>query len=122
MYFNKKYERIGGLFITPFRSKHIDDDQYLQHVANYIHLNPAELHESQWKEGRVSDLTLLKNYLLNYRYSSLCDHQGISRNESALLDVMLIKELFSTSKFSAMLKEAAQYYKDHSPPIIKGSP
>ncbi len=42
MYFNTKYERSGGLFTRPFRSRHVADDRHLQHVVDYIHLNPGE--------------------------------------------------------------------------------
>ena len=43
MYFNEKNDRIGSLFVGPFRSKHIAQDAYLRRVTQYIHLNPAEL-------------------------------------------------------------------------------
>jgi len=43
MYFNKRYERTGGLFQGTFKSKHIGDDAYLLHLSRYIHLNALEL-------------------------------------------------------------------------------
>lgn len=44
MYFNARYERVGSLFVKPFRSKHIDTDRYFQYLINYLHCNPAELY------------------------------------------------------------------------------
>lgn len=42
MYFNKKYERRGPLFESHYLASHIDQDNYLQHISRYIHLNPRE--------------------------------------------------------------------------------
>ena len=86
MYFNAKNERIGGLFVKPFRSKHIDDDSYLQRLVPYVHLNPAELFEPGWKDGRVVDRPGLSTKLKNYRYSSLPEYDGSQRLESRILD------------------------------------
>ena len=42
MYFNKKYDRVGSLFQGPYRSKLIENENYLLHLSRYIHLNPSE--------------------------------------------------------------------------------
>lgn len=39
-YFNKKYERVGGLFQGKFKSVLIDNESYLLHLSRYIHQNP----------------------------------------------------------------------------------
>jgi len=111
MYFNKKNDRVGNLFVKPFRSKHIVDDRYFRHVANYIHLNPAELSEPGWKEGRVQDIKRLGLYMNTYSHSSFIEYLGKSRPESAILD----KEAFSLlssnmSPVEEMLSEASAYY------------
>src|SRR3989344_8017211 len=36
MYFNAKNERVGNLFMKPFRARHVGDDRYFQHVLQYI--------------------------------------------------------------------------------------
>lgn len=69
MYFNIKNERSGSLFQGPFRSIHVDDDQYLQYLYSYIHLNPAKLRDPQWKECVRSKNELMK-FVENYPYSS----------------------------------------------------
>ena len=42
MFFNTSRERTGNLFVKPFRSKHIKDDEYLKRVTQYIPFNPIE--------------------------------------------------------------------------------
>jgi len=39
MYFNKKYERSGGLFQGTFKAKHVATDQDLRQVFSYVVLN-----------------------------------------------------------------------------------
>jgi putative transposase len=58
MYFNKRYGRIGPLFQQRFKASSILDDQYLQHISRYIHLNPSNYHDWQWSS--------LKYYTNNY--------------------------------------------------------
>jgi len=86
MYFNIKYERIGSLFVKPFRSKHITDDYYFKYIVQYIHLNAVELYEPAWKNGVVKNLKKLEKQLIAYRYSSFPDYHGIIRPEKAILD------------------------------------
>jgi putative transposase len=40
MYFNKKYQRRGTLYESPYKSVLISSDDQLKHVSRYIHLNP----------------------------------------------------------------------------------
>ncbi len=78
MYFNIKNERVGNLFYKPFRSKHVPDDRYGQHVYNYIHANPSELcvNESQ---------KTIAIYIESYPYSSLVDRIANNRPERTIL-------------------------------------
>ncbi|MBC7943157.1 transposase [Candidatus Saccharibacteria bacterium] len=43
MYFNKKYQRTGGLYEGPFLASRIENEAYLWHVSRYIHLNPLDI-------------------------------------------------------------------------------
>jgi hypothetical protein len=45
MYFNKKYQRSGGLYEGPFLASRITNDGYLWHVSRYIHLSPLNIGE-----------------------------------------------------------------------------
>lgn len=108
-YFNIKHERVGNVFIKPFRSKHINDDRYHKRVAQYIHLNPAELFDPGWKSGKVRNIDLLKKRLEQYRYSSLPDYCGIARPENTILDACS-KELLMDLPLAELVDEAAAYY------------
>lgn len=41
-YYNKKYQRMGGLFINNFRRKEFHSDDSLKRLICYIHSNPVE--------------------------------------------------------------------------------
>lgn len=79
MYFNLKNARIGNLFVKPFRSKHIGDDRYLRHVAQYIHLNAAALFEPKIKTGDVKTFDVIERKMKTYRYSSFVDYSQTER-------------------------------------------
>ncbi|MBI5456353.1 transposase [Candidatus Kaiserbacteria bacterium] len=113
MYFNIKNARVGNLFVKPFRSKHIDNDAYLRKVAQYIHLNPAELFEASWKQGKVKDLRALQKYLIEYPYSSFSAYAEKDRTQKNILN----NELFSLINdnlppIRELLTESTSYYKD----------
>lgn len=38
---NKEYNRTGSLFQRPFRRKKVKEEEYLQNLVIYIHLNPS---------------------------------------------------------------------------------
>ena len=42
MYFNNRYNRVGGLFQASYKASLINADTYLHHISRYIHLNPDE--------------------------------------------------------------------------------
>lgn len=42
MYFNNRYNRVGGLFQGSYKASRIDEDAYLDHISRYIHLNPKD--------------------------------------------------------------------------------
>ena len=113
MYFNEKHGRTGNLFIKPFRSKHIHSDSYLRRVAQYIHLNPIELFEPSWKEGKVKKMHTLERNLLAYPFSSLPDYFDVRRFERNILDngaVDLIRDNLPT--LGATLSEVRAYYEE----------
>lgn len=116
MYFNLKYERNGSLFAKPFKSRHVSDDRYFQKVLQYIHFNPAEIFEPQWKDGVVHSMEVLEERLIGYPYSSL----GSYVNKRNVLRPILDASVFDVeSQLSPreMLVEAREYY-EH----VKASP
>ena len=42
MYFNKKYNRVGGLFQGHYKAVQVLNDSYLLHLSRYIHMNPQK--------------------------------------------------------------------------------
>lgn len=74
MYFNKKNDRVGSLLQGTFKSEHIGDDRYLRYMYAYIHLNPAKLKNSNWKQQPKAFLNQLKKFIATYPYGSLQEY------------------------------------------------
>lgn len=91
MYFNSVYDRSGVLFQGKFKSKFVHDESYLSNLVSYIHLNPLELHQKDWKKNGVKDFTESKEFLEGYRWSSYRDFIG-KKNFFSLLDFGVIRE------------------------------
>lgn len=69
-YFNEKHRRTGSLFESTFKSEHAVNDNYAKYLFSYIHLNPAKLKDSKWKERKFGDLAKLRSFVTEYPYSS----------------------------------------------------
>ena len=111
MYFNKKHNRTGTLFSSRFKAKHVDTDEYLKRLVNYVHSNPAEIFEPGWKQGDVQDEALLRRQLLGYRFSSLPDYEGGARLEGQILNTYaLLDTLEERPSFSTLLQDAQDFY------------
>lgn len=91
-YFNEKYERSGTLFQGKFKAKHIDNDAYLTQLTKYIHLNPVDLCEPEWKKKGLQNPEMAKDFLKNYRWSSLKDYIG-EKNYPSLIQKDLIMSM-----------------------------
>jgi|SRR3989344_2463951 len=51
-YFNKRYQRKGHLFESTYSSIHIDNNEYLNHLSAYIHLNIGKMKYWRGKEEK----------------------------------------------------------------------
>ncbi|OGG52908.1 hypothetical protein A3H16_03990 [Candidatus Kaiserbacteria bacterium RIFCSPLOWO2_12_FULL_53_8] len=110
MYFNEKNERVGNLFVKPFRSRRIGTDRYFQRVLQYIHCNPAELYEPAWKSGSVRNIRTLEKKLVDYPYSSLRNYSLPKSNNR-----ILSKDGFDVADHPSaarMIEDARSYYAD----------
>ncbi|HEY4715153.1 hypothetical protein A3A09_01590 [Candidatus Nomurabacteria bacterium RIFCSPLOWO2_01_FULL_42_20] len=117
MHFNKKYERSGALFTRPFKSEHINDDNYFRYLFAYIHLNPVKLIDSKWKENGIKDLKKTKEFLSSYEYSSFLDFLRKNRPERKILAFDDIPDYFSeVSDF----KDFIEYFLENTP--VKEAP
>lgn len=70
MYFNQKYERVGGLFQGRYKAALVHDDAHFTYLPSYIHLNPIKIYR-----GSTSINQKLK-FLYDYRWSSFPDYIG----------------------------------------------
>jgi putative transposase len=71
-YINIKNNRLGPIFESRFKAKHIDSNEYLLHLSLYIHLNPLDiLAGKEWRKGKLKDWSSKKKRLLNYPWSSI---------------------------------------------------
>jgi putative transposase len=98
MYFNEKYERNGVLFQGKFKAILIETDEYLTHLSRYIHLNPLELLEPDWKQKGIEDRSRTESFLCEYRWSSFLDYIGI-RNFSSVTKRELIQSYFTPGSY-----------------------
>lgn len=111
MYFNKRRERIGNLFVGPFKSRHIHNDAYIQRVIDYIHCNPADLYEPKWKQGEVRDPARLEKKLLAYPYSSFNAFADRSHACRSIIDTEIF-EIYRSVSPTRMIADSAAYYKE----------
>jgi REP element-mobilizing transposase RayT len=62
---NKRYNRVGHLFQGPFKSIHIDKDEYLLHLSRYLHMNPVTaglvVQPEEWEFSSCRDYIGLRN-------------------------------------------------------------
>lgn len=75
-YLNRKYQRKGYVFQNRFRSVHIEDNDQLGIVFNYIHVNPISLIEPGWKEKGIKNPKKVLEFLEDYKWSSYQDYIG----------------------------------------------
>ena len=97
LYFNQKYKRTGSLFEGKFKRIYIDKDEYLIHLSRYIHLNPIELIQHDWKKRGIKDWEKVNEFLKNYRWSSYPDYIG-KKNFPSVIKKDFLMGYFDKSK------------------------
>ncbi|MFH1170154.1 MAG: transposase [Candidatus Vogelbacteria bacterium] len=115
MYFNKKYQRTGSLFEGPFRAKHVDNDNYLKYLFAYVHLNPVKITDPQnWEKKIIPDVEKAKNYLSQYRFSSLPYYLGEKLPENKIINPKSFPDYFTPNaeKFSSFINDWLTYAED----------
>ena len=106
MYFNIKYKRSGALYQGAFKAKRILSDQNFNRAVSYIHANPAELIEPEWKQGIILNEEKLRGFLSEYRYSSFPDY-SVERPESSIINKQAILETLDVPQTIDQLIEEA---------------
>lgn len=107
MYFNTKNERSGALFTRPFRSKHVDNDEYFRWALAYILLNPLELHQYDWKGAGVRNIAAARTFMQHYRYSSFSDFVSL-RPAAKILNLQSLDE-YNLRTFDNLLAELTKH-------------
>ncbi len=95
MYFRTRYKRVGTIFESSYKAKHIDTDEYLEYLFSYIHLNPVEHIEPKWKEKGIQNLDRAEKYAKEYRFSSFKDFCGQEKNKNPILEISKFPKYFT---------------------------
>lgn len=93
VYFNKRYQRVGGLFQGPYKAVLIENENYLLHLSRYIHLNP--LNHQPVKESP-----------LHMYYSSYGEYLGLRK--TSWIKTGLILSFFKSAQ-KTNLKDCLSY-------------
>lgn len=109
-YFNKKYQRFGGLFQRPFKAVHIRTEDQLLIAITYIHLNPIDLIEPNWKIKGISNPQKVREFLESYPWSSYPHYLG-KVNFSWLIDSDFLKEILKSPEDFRNFVEARVFHK-----------
>ncbi len=95
-YINVKKDRLGPLFESRFKTKHIDSNTYLIHLSIYIHLNPLDILSGKaWRNHSLQNWHLQKKKLLEYPWSSLKSFLLDNYNDPILSGIQVIANQFS---------------------------
>jgi len=70
MYFNKKYERTGGLFEGKFKAQHVTENNHLKYLFSYIYLNPLKILDPKWKTEKIKNTQKFYQFISRYPHSS----------------------------------------------------
>jgi len=116
MHFNARRERTGALFAGTYKAKHIDDDRYLKKVIPYVILNPAELFEPKWKQGKC-DIEKMRAQLLEYPYSSVKEFFGKDATAQKITGAGIREYYDRMPALTEMLEDACDYYREYSPEV-----
>ena|SRR3989344_2283016 len=93
MYFNKKYQRVGGLFQGRFKAALVNEEAHFLHLPFYIHTNPLDYFHYR---GSTSIMEIM-GFLENYRWSSFPDYVG-RKNFPSVTSREFILEFFGGLK------------------------
>ena len=95
-YFNKKYKRSGSLFQGPFKSIHIESNEYLLYLSAYVNKN-----------------NFIHGYNLDdWKYSSLLDYLGKRSGKLCNKEIILGQFNNDVEQYSEFLEKNALYLKE----------
>ena len=91
MYFNQKYERVGGLFQGRYKAVLVKRESHFIYLPTYIHTNPLKIYRGSTSINKVM------NFLQSYRWSSFPDYIG-HKNFPSLTSRDFLLEYFGGEK------------------------
>lgn len=93
-YFNKKNNRVGGLFQGPFKAVPVEEDLYLKYLLIYLNVvNPGQFIEPELKEKGVQNIEEILRYAESYPWSTHQDY--LKRRDSLIINKGLLGEIFN---------------------------
>lgn len=92
-YFNIKFKRDGVLLQGKYKAKLVEEEAHFIYLPHYIHLNPLDLADIQWRKGKIKNVEKALKFLISYRWSSYLDYIGI-RNLPSLTQRRFLLDLF----------------------------
>lgn len=107
MYFNQKYERVGGLFQGRFKAVLVSEEAHFMYLPHYIHQNPISL--INYGGSTSIDWRKAMEFLENYRWSSFPDYIG-KKNFPSVTSREFLLEVFEGAK--NYKKETVEFLKD----------
>ncbi len=90
MYFNRKYDRTGGLFESIYKAVLVENESQLLHLSRYIHLNPINLKLTRF--GPVATMATASPH--EYEYSSYSKY--LQKQTLSWFDSQPILAMFGT--------------------------
>jgi len=76
IYFNQQNKRSGSLFESRYKCVPIKTDTQLSNSFVYVHTNPVELKDPQWKQFKVKNYKTAVAWVQDYPWSSYRDYMG----------------------------------------------
>lgn len=106
-FFNEKYERSGYLWQGKYKKILISHDAQFEYIPYYVHLNPLDYTNYEWRTGGVSstDFQLAKIQLKNYRWSSYLDYNNQKNFPSVIYTELFNKILDTTTSQDKKIKQ-----------------
>lgn len=110
IYTNEKYQENGSLFQGAYRSKTIQEDEYLRYAAAYVMVkNAFELYPKGGLYTAQENFDDAWEWAKGYTFSSFGDYAGSRKNSPILSKDNLLQEIFTP-----------QYFKRYARDVILG--
>ncbi|OGF63988.1 hypothetical protein A2Z53_02105 [Candidatus Giovannonibacteria bacterium RIFCSPHIGHO2_02_42_15] len=101
-YFNTLHDRSGNLFQGAYKAVEINNDSQFKYIPLYIHMNPLDLVEGEWKENGIKDIKKGINFLKEYKWSSLRNY--VNGLATPYLNMRTISDLYSSGDWEEEIR------------------